>query len=70
MACVNPDGTLSKSGQAMLKAVASPLTAAEVASATGLAVFRVRGGLRDLVAAGLVVEDDGRFAATSHGKST
>jgi len=46
MACVNADGTLSTSGRAMLDALAATKTASEVASATGLPLFRVRSGLR------------------------
>lgn len=64
MACVNADGTLSASGRAMLKAVEQPATAEEVAAATGLPMFRVRSGLRELVSAGLVSAQDTRFIAT------
>ena len=64
MACVNADGTLSTSGRAMLDAVTNSKTAPEVASATGLALFRVRSGLRDLVAAGLVRQEGDSFSAT------
>ncbi len=64
MACVNTDGTLSASGGAMLKAVEQPATAEEVAIATGLQLFRVRSGLREMVDAGLVRLDGSRFVAT------
>lgn len=63
MACVNADGTLSPSGQAMLHAIGQPATSEEVAAATGLALFRVRSGLRELVAAGKAKEIDGRYRA-------
>jgi DNA-binding IclR family transcriptional regulator len=63
MACVNADGTLSTSGRAMLDALAATKTASEVASATGLPLFRVRSGLRDLVAAGLVRQEGDTFSA-------
>ncbi len=64
MACVNADGTLSPSGQAMLGAIDHPATPEEVAAATGLALFRVRSGLRDLVAAKKATEVEGRYRAT------
>lgn len=56
MACVT-DGRPSESGRRMIEAVAKGArTPEEVAEATGLPLFRVRGGLRELVAAGLVLE--------------
>ena len=56
MACVT-DGRPTESGRRMIEAVAKGArTPEEVAKATGLPLFRVRGGLRELAAAGLVVE--------------
>ena len=66
MACVNPDGTLSASGKALLQAVSRPATAEEVARTTGLPLFRVRSGLRELVSADLVSQDGSHFSTTSH----
>lgn len=62
VACVSADGTLTASGRAVLEAVQRPAPAQAVAAATGLALYRVRGALREL-AAGLVTEESGRFAA-------
>jgi DNA-binding IclR family transcriptional regulator len=64
MACVSPDGKLTASGQAILASTARSVDATDVAAQTGLALFRVRGGLRELVAAGLVTEADGRYVST------
>lgn len=61
MACITADGTLTASGQAMLGAVREAASAEDVAAATGLPLYRVRSGLRELVAAGLVSLDDGRY---------
>lgn len=61
--CVSPDGTLTASGQAILEATRQPASAEDVARATGLPLFRVRGGLRELAAAGRVIQDDGRYRA-------
>lgn len=49
----------------MLEATAQPATADEVAERTGLALFRVRSGLRELVGAGLVTQQGERFVASS-----
>ena len=71
MPCVNPDGTLSPSGQEMLKAVAAgqSATATEVVTTTRLPLFRVRAGLRELTKAGLLEYDDSdeRFSPTTWG---
>ncbi len=64
MACLQADGTVSASGRALLSAVEQPATPEEVAAATGLPLFRVRSGLRELAGAGLVSQDGPRFAAT------
>jgi hypothetical protein len=63
MACITADGTLTASGQAMLGAVRDAATAEEVAAATGLPLYRVRSGLRELAGAGLVSRDGGRYQA-------
>ena len=70
MACVSADGTLSPSGKAMLGVLERASTPEEVATATRLPLFRVRGGLRELVAAGLAREADGRFEKTANGPAT
>jgi DNA-binding IclR family transcriptional regulator len=54
MACISPDGKPTASGGKMLTALkAGPFSAEEVAQKTGLPVFRVRSGLRELTQAGL-----------------
>lgn len=63
MACITADGTFTASGQAMLGAVRDAASAEEVAAATGLPLYRVRSGLRELAAAGLVTPDNGRYQA-------
>jgi DNA-binding IclR family transcriptional regulator len=52
---------LAASGRAILEAVRRSASAEEVAAATGLPLYRVRSGLRELAAAGLVAEEAGRF---------
>ncbi len=67
MACISADGVLSTSGRRMLQAVTEPRTAEEVAEESGLVLFRVRSGLRDLVGAGLVTESEGSYRLTEAG---
>ena len=55
MACISPDGKPTESGTKMLYALKSGLgSAEEIAQSTGLPLFRVRSGLRELTQAGLV----------------
>ena len=55
MACVRPDGEPTRPGMDMLRAVAAGARSAEeVTQMTGLPLFRVRGGLRELAEAGWV----------------
>ncbi len=69
MACINPDGTISPSARNVLKAAQTPVTPAQIAQAAELPLFRVRGSLRELVEAGLLVEEDGCYTVTDAGKA-
>jgi DNA-binding IclR family transcriptional regulator len=64
---VNPDGTVTPSAIAILTALRSADTAELIAPLAGLPLFRVRSALRELVAAGLVIADDGRHRLTDAG---
>ncbi|MEJ5253264.1 MAG: hypothetical protein WHX60_15420 [Armatimonadota bacterium] len=68
MACISPEGTLTESARKMLEAVQTPATPEEVAQSTGLPLFRVRSGLRELAQAGLVAETEGRYQITEAGQ--
>jgi len=68
MACVNPDGTLTPSAKAMLFALSSPLALEEVATSTGLPLFRIRSSIREMLEAGLVEKEEGKYAATKLGR--
>lgn len=61
MACISADGTLTASARKMLEALQQPATPEEVAQATGLPLFRVRSGLRELAQAGFIEEVEGRY---------
>lgn len=68
MACVNPDGKPTESGTKMLRALKSGLASAdEIAQSTGLPLFRVRSGLRDLAGAGLATQTDEHYQITDKG---
>jgi len=69
MACVSADGKPTENGLAMIKAVLEQAKPPEaVAAETGLPLFRVRSGLRDLEGAGYVSQTDEGYLATDKGK--
>ncbi|MGA9120329.1 MAG: hypothetical protein WB699_13285 [Bacteroidota bacterium] len=67
MACVNPDGTLTASASAMLRAMKSNATPGQIAETTTLPLFRVRSALREMVESGLAKEKDGEYQLTELG---
>lgn len=69
MACVGNNGELTESARKMLAALENSATPEEVAAHTELPLFRVRGGLREMVEAGLVELKDGAYSATQLGRS-
>jgi hypothetical protein len=58
-----PAGYLTTSGRAILEAVPRPAPAGRPPEVTGPTVCRVRGGLRELAAAGMVTGESGRLSA-------
>jgi len=70
MACIGSDGKPTITGIKVLRAVNSGFkTPEEIARDTGRALFRVRSGLRQMVKAGLVSQDDDSYAISGKGKS-
>jgi DNA-binding IclR family transcriptional regulator len=68
MACISPDGKPTESGTKMLRALKSGLgSAEEIAKSTGLPLFRVRGGLRELNQAGLANQKGNTYELSSRG---
>jgi predicted transcriptional regulator len=65
MACVNPDGSLSESGRKLLTVLAEPLNPEEISRETEQPLFKVRSSLREMVDAGLITEEDGRYIVTA-----
>jgi predicted ArsR family transcriptional regulator len=68
MACVGSRGELTESARKMLAALKTPATPEDVATHTELPLFRVRGGLREMVEAGLVELKDGAYSPTELGR--
>jgi predicted transcriptional regulator len=68
MACISADGTLTASARKILEALSEPATPEEIAHTTGLPLFRVRSGLREMAQTGLVEEKEGRYSLTESGK--
>ncbi|MCL5108839.1 MAG: hypothetical protein M1401_08255 [Chloroflexi bacterium] len=69
MPCVRADGEPTRPGMDILRALAAGArTADEVAGESGLPLFRVRGGLRELAEAGFVQPlDYFNYALTASG---
>lgn len=68
MACINPDGKPTESGTKMLRSLKSGAKMPEnVAEDSGLPLFRVRSGLRELSEAGYAVLKDERYAISPKG---
>ena len=68
MACISPDGKPTGSGAKMLRALKSGLSSAEeIAKDTGLPLFRVRSGLRELTQAELVNQNNDKYKVTDKG---
>jgi predicted transcriptional regulator len=69
MACIDGDGSLTPTGEELLKALAEqPMSPQDVASLLSHPIFRVRGSLRELSGADLIEEDGGLFKITEAGK--
>jgi predicted transcriptional regulator len=68
MACISPDGKPTASGAKMLRALKSGLgSPEEIAKDTGLPLFRVRSGLRELTQAGLASQKNNKYEVTDKG---
>jgi predicted transcriptional regulator len=69
MACISPDGKPTASGSRMLAALkGGPGSAEEVAKNSGLPLFRVRSGLREMEEAGLTSAKGDKYELTPQGR--
>ena len=64
MACINADGTLTRSGELIILALRTPGTAEEVAQETGEPLFKVRSALREFMGAGFVEAQEDKYRST------
>jgi len=70
MPCISPDGTPTESGVKMLQALKTGNSSPEdIAAAADMPLFRVRSGIRDLVAAGYVADTGGSYTLTDQGSA-
>ncbi|MDD2900966.1 MAG: hypothetical protein PHU44_00855 [Syntrophales bacterium] len=69
MACIQPDGSLSRSGELILLAVHAPATPQEVARETGADLFLVRAAMREFMQAGYVEKLGDRYQVTPQGEA-
>jgi len=68
MACISPDGKPTESGTKMLRALQAGLKSPEeIANNTGLPLFRVRSGLRELTQAGLADQKEDNYKLSEKG---
>lgn len=68
MACVSPDGKPTESGTKMLRALQAGLgSPEEIAKDTGLPLFRIRSGLRELAQAGLADQKEDSYKLSEKG---
>lgn len=67
MGCIDASGELMPSAARLLRALGTAASPTDVARVTELPLPRVRGGLRELVAAGFATEDGERYRRTPAG---
>jgi predicted transcriptional regulator len=68
MAVVGPDGAPTESGSKILLAIMAEMSTPElIAQSTGLALFLIKSGLRDLEKARLIRRDEGRYVLDQKG---
>lgn len=69
MSCIDGSGKLSESGRRILAALSHPVTLEEAARETGLPLYRIRSGAREMMRAGLIEENAGAYKSTRAGEA-
>jgi predicted transcriptional regulator len=69
VACIQPDGTLSRSGELILLAVHTPATPEEMVRETGFDLFLIRAAMREFIQAGYVERVADRYRLTPKGEA-
>ena len=67
MPCIQSDGSLTRSGELLLMAFKDPDASEAAAKETGLPLYRVRSGVRELHKAGLLEQNGSTFRTTALG---
>ncbi len=67
MPCLNPDGQLTEAAQRILSAMENPLPLSQVATVTGLPMYRIRSAARELAEAGFAAEAGQKWQITGTG---
>jgi predicted transcriptional regulator len=67
MACINSDGSLTRTATLVLRALRSPGTEVDIAELTDLAFYQVRASLRELVELGLLQKNNDYYQITPAG---
>jgi hypothetical protein len=67
MACIEPNGTLTRCGEQLLLAMWHPGTAEEIAKLCHAPLFRVRSAIREFIEAGLAEKRDDTHVITPKG---
>jgi hypothetical protein len=68
MACINPDGTLTKSAKSLLSVIDTPHTAEALSKTLATPLFLVRASLREMVNAKLIRFEGDTYVITETGK--
>jgi predicted transcriptional regulator len=68
MACVNPDGTLSKTAMKILEVIKVSSKIEEISAKTEVPIFLLRSSMRDLVDAGVAKAEGEQYVITDKGK--
>lgn len=67
MACIEPDGFLTRCGELLLLAMWDQATPEEVAKDSGVPLFRARSAIREFLGAGLIEKRGEAYALTPEG---
>ena len=67
MACINSTGEINDMAKKILVAITQPASLEQVALQSGAPLYRIRSGVRELLQAGLVEENDQLYVATAAG---
>jgi hypothetical protein len=70
MACLQPDGLLTRCGESVLLAMWTPATLEYVAQECRVPLFRVRAASREFLDAGLIKKRGDKYIVTVSGIST